>query len=168
MTFSFGAACIILSFTLEGMRRASLLIKRRQVLLECLRLCKWMETEVVDRRTSISEMIKLQREADTLLNDFLKQVEIELMSKPFHIAWKNAVLNNQSFNCLKEDDLKWLVKISLAFKNIHLDSVEKELKFTTSGIQARYEEACEYEMKFVKIYRTVGFMAGLLAVLLLI
>lgn len=50
MIYSIGTVCLILGFTLEGMRRASQLIRRRKELLECLRLCKWMEREVTDRR----------------------------------------------------------------------------------------------------------------------
>ncbi|MDZ5712134.1 stage III sporulation protein AB [Jeotgalibacillus haloalkalitolerans] len=168
MTYSFGAVCIILSFTLEGMRRASLLIKRRKLLLECLRFSKWMEREVADRRTSITEMISVQCQTSSLLTDFFKQVEAELATSPFHHAWKQTVINHQSFNCLKKEDLNWLVKISDAFRNIHIDSVEKELSFIIAGIQTRYEEALEFESKFVKIYRTIGFMTGLIAVLLLI
>lgn len=168
MTYSIGAVCIILSFTLEGMRRASLLIKRRQVLLECLRLCKWMEREIMDRRTSVSEMISVQCESGSILTELLKQVEFGMLTEPFHVVWKRAVLNHQVLKCLKKEDLNWLVKVSDAFKNIHIHSVEKDLSFTISGLQARYEEALEFEQKFVKIYRTIGFMAGLIAVLLLI
>lgn len=166
MIFSIGTVCVILGFTLEGMRRASLLIRRRQLLLECLRLCKWMEREVSDRRTSISEMIDAQCETGSTLSDFLRLVQKDMATAPFHLVWKQNV--SRYFTCLKKEDLNWLVKVSDAFKNIHIDSVEKELSFTIAGIQARYEEALDMEQKFVKIYRTIGFMTGCIAVLLLI
>ncbi|KIL48627.1 hypothetical protein KP77_22790 [Jeotgalibacillus alimentarius] len=166
--FSFGAACIILSFTLEGMRRASLLIRRRQLLLECVRLCKWMEREAVDRRATISEMVTLQKERESLLSDFLTQIENEIAEKSFDQVWKETVSTHSTFSCLSKEDTKWVEKISHAFNHIQLESLEKELKFITSGLQSAYDNACDNEGKFVKIYRTLGFITGLIAVLLLI
>ncbi|MBM7577557.1 stage III sporulation protein AB [Jeotgalibacillus terrae] len=166
--FSFGAACIILSFTLEGMRRAGLLIRRRQLLLEFVRLCKWMEREAVDRRATISEMVNTQKDRESLLNEFLKHIENEITVKPFDQVWKETVYTHSTFSCLKKEDIKWIEKISHAFNHIHLESLEKELKFITSGLQSAYDDACDNEGKYVKIYRTLGFMTGLIAVLLLI
>ncbi|TFD92253.1 stage III sporulation protein AB [Jeotgalibacillus sp. R-1-5s-1] len=169
MMFAIGAGCIVVSFTLEGMRRASILKKRRLVLLDIVRTCHWMLGEVSGRQTSMMEIIRYQQQSDSLLVPFFRALKANMgqEDKPLPEIWRETVVQTGEFSCLDAEDISWVMRVGEAFQGMNAEMVERDLNFTVSGLQARYEQALEREGKFVKMYRVAGVTCGLLAILLL-
>ncbi|KIL44366.1 stage III sporulation protein AB [Jeotgalibacillus soli] len=164
-----GAGLLVLGSGLEGWRRASLLDRRQRVLVEMAEAFTWMQNEIVKRQTPMIEIIHYQMKRDgevaVLFRLFLHHLTVTqlLLAE----AWQEATKEYSIVTVLHKDDLEWISRVGNAINQFDRTSIDKELVFVIHVLNSRQQEARNRSLQYGKLYKTIGWMGGVLAVLLL-
>lgn len=100
----------------------------------------------------------------TRAGEMLKNQNVLRASK----AWEKSVNENIKYTCLDEEDKMILINFGLNIGNSDLDGQVRNIKAVLQQLKMQEHKAEEIRIKNEPLYKKIGVLAGLAAVILLI
>lgn len=157
-----GAACICLGF------HAAWRLHRRDRLLQCfLGVTEQIKTEIGSRLTALPELLAGLKRDRPELSGFFTQIESQWNRDDylgFSEAWREAL---EELDLTLEDKLL-LAEIGNALGRYDADTQVVVLERTLNALRQQRDNAHELRRKNTKLYRVLGLVSGVIAVILII
>ncbi|NMA61936.1 MAG: hypothetical protein GX956_08640 [Firmicutes bacterium] len=167
----FAAALVVFSCGVMGLLAANSYAQRVRNLRELLSFIQLLESEVQFARTTLPEVIaKVIPHFSGVTKGFLKILHDSLITgqgQDFAIGWGQAVIYLRE-NGLPDQALGDLQDLGRILGCSDVTEQLKHLQLCSVRLQTALEEAKEEQNKQTKLWRYLGFSAGLLIVLLFI
>jgi len=129
-----------------------------------------LETEITYSLRPIGDVAaKLMQQLPKPINLFFKQLTEELnKGLPLQGAWKESVHKFWQGTALKKSEQDILLQFGVTLGQSDRENQEKHIHLALTHLEREEFEAREAQATYEKLWNTMGFLAGLLIVLLLI
>lgn len=166
-----GALVIILSCGLTGMLIARTYSLRPAELRSLQTALQMLETEISYAATPLAEALhSLAARSDRLVAPLFGYVLTELRTTPgctAHEAWEKALKRFYPQTSLRKSDLVILSNLGKALGISDRQDQARHLRLAREQIGAELSQAQNEALKHVKLWNYLGFLGGLVIVLLL-
>ncbi|GIO00127.1 stage III sporulation protein SpoIIIAB [Brevibacillus laterosporus] len=167
-----GAAIVVLvSASLIGIqlgKRYSDRVKELRALLHSLQM---LETEIVYGATPLSLAFeKISVRVTRSIGNLYKRASELLQTKAgesTQIVWQTALEQTWSLTALRKEEKEILKNLGYVMGNSDREDQKKHLQLTVFHLRGLEEEAKEEQLKYEKMYKNLGFLGGLLIVILM-
>jgi stage III sporulation protein AB len=167
-----GASLILLSMTLGGFHFAQKLSNRTRQLRELQMNLQLLETEIFYGSTPLeSAFKKISAQDSGAIGDLFKYCTIflqELDGATTYECWEKAVNKVKPRLALKQSELDWLHHFGKMIGTSDRSDQQKHLHLMMAQIKKIETEAREEQLKYEKMYKTLGFLSGALIVILML
>jgi stage III sporulation protein AB len=166
-----GAALIIFSTTWTGFDWAKKLNERPRQLRQLKVALQALEAEIVYGLTPLDEACyhlstQLTKPLNRFFEDFSKRLrEAETTAAD---AWFQSLEDVWSFTALKNGELEILKQFGATLGRHDREQQQKQIRLTLAHLDREVQEAIESQGKYEKMVKSLGFLSGLLLVILLI
>ncbi|WP_188694973.1 stage III sporulation protein SpoIIIAB [Pullulanibacillus camelliae] len=165
-----GSLLIILTSTAIGRMYAKRYRDRPRQLRQLRSALQVLETEITYSLRPIGEVAaKLVHQIPKPVNQFFKLLTDELeKGLTLQEAWKEAVGEFWPNTALKKNEQDILLQFGVTLGQSDRENQEKQIHLALTHLEREESEAREAQATYEKLWNTMGFLAGLLIVLLLI
>lgn len=166
-----GAILIILATTLTGFYYAGRLRDRTGQLRELQMALQMLETEICYGSTPLHMAFqKISKKNSGVISTLFGKCTYylqELDGATTFECWQQALEEIQSRLCLKKSEIEWLEHFGQIVGGSDRIDQTKHIQLMMAHLKKTEVEAKEEQIKHEKMYRTLGFLAGLLIVILM-
>lgn len=167
-----GAMLVILASTLIGYYSAERLKERTVQLRELQMALQMLETEIVYGSTPLYQAFhKISQKNNGLISLLFERCAYYLQAldgvTTFE-CWQAALKDVESKLALKKAELEWLYHFGQIVGGSDVNDQRKHIKLMLAHFQKIELEAKEEQKKHEKMYKTLGFLTGVLLVILMI
>jgi len=129
-----------------------------------------LETEITYSMRPIGDVaVQLMQQLPKPVNLFFKQLTEELnKGLTLQEAWNEAVYHFWQRTALKKNEQDILLQFGVTLGQSDRENQEKQIHLALTHLEREELEAREAQAIYEKLWNTMGFLAGLLIVLLLI
>lgn len=166
-----GAIFFILASSLIGYdlsRQLSLRTRQLRMLIYSLQM---IEAEMTYSQHSLRQIfINVEQKLTGPVGHFYKRLANGLV-KPvadFFALWTETLITLQQESALHKQEIDILNQFGINIGNHTVDQQMKQIKLTTYYLQQQLDEAVNQQNKYDKTIKSLGFLFGLLVVLILI
>ncbi|WP_202076680.1 stage III sporulation protein SpoIIIAB [Caldalkalibacillus salinus] len=167
-----GAGLVLLSSTLCGFQLAKRLSDRTLLLREIQMALQLLETEICYGSTPLQVAFQKVSVMDLGLISKMfgrcGQYFDELDGATTYECWEKTMHTYTPKLALKKAELEWLQHFGQIIGNSDRDDQRKHLQLMMAQFKKSETEARDDELKYEKMYKTLGFLAGALIVILML
>ncbi|NGQ94719.1 stage III sporulation protein AB [Brevibacillus sp. SYP-B805] len=167
-----GSAIILFSATMVGWQVGKLYAMRPVQLRTLLIALQMLETEIVYGSTPLHRaFVKIgRRMAKEIGGIFLTAAELmgtaEALST--QVCWQTAVEQHWSQTVLRKEEKDVLLNLGYVLGSSDRHDQQKHLRLTMTHLRGLEEEARLEQGKYENMYKSLGFLGGLLVVILML
>ncbi|WP_027417581.1 stage III sporulation protein SpoIIIAB [Aneurinibacillus terranovensis] len=166
-----GAAIILLSTTLAGLRVAGYFARRPLQIRQLRTALKILETEIVYGATPLyqalehianrlhGEVSRLFKTAARLLDNNDELTTYECFRKAIEQTWPHTAM--------KAPEKEMLLHLGTVLGQSDREDQKKHIELTIINLHSEENQAKENQAKYEKVAKSLGFLGGLLVVILL-
>ncbi|MFT8871084.1 MAG: stage III sporulation protein SpoIIIAB [Sporolactobacillus sp.] len=166
-----GALLVVAASTLIGFYLADRYSQRPRQLRQWRSALQSIEAEIVYGRVPIAELADhLARQLPQPLARFFSYLRDDLLSegKPLPHAWKTAIERFWPETALKEAEREVLLQFGAVLGTDDVENEKKHVRLAMSHLEREEAEARAEQITHERMMRSLGFLAGVLIVLVLI
>lgn len=166
-----GAGFIIFSTTLAGFEYARHLSLRPRQLRMFRTALQSLEAEIMYGHTPLHEATrKLSAQMPKPLSDFFNSFSTKLTSidTTVRIAWEESLKEIWRRTALKQSEFEILVQFGETLGKHDRLTEQKQIVVALTHLEREEEEARDKQQRYEKMVKSIGFLAGLLIVILLL
>lgn len=168
-----GAAVILFSSSMVGWQLGRHFAARPldiRTLITCLQM---LETEIVYAATPLHRALAKigERMRAGIGQIFLSAAELlvkEDEPQSTNESWRQAIEQNWSQTALRKTEKDILLTLGMVLGNSDRDDQQKHLRLAITHLQGLEEEARSDKERYEKMYKSLGFLGGLLVVILML
>lgn len=166
-----GALLLIITTTWLGFDWSNRLSNRPKQIRQIKNALQILEAEIVYSQLPLREaFINISRQIPEPTRSFFEEIGLSLQDKniDFYIVWKEKVdvlIKNSS---LAANEKEILYQFGRTIGQHDFYQQQKHIQLTLSHLERELEDAREEQYKYSKMAKSLGFLAGLFIVLLLI
>lgn len=166
-----GALMIIVSTTMIGFMLAKRVSERPRQLRMLKVALQAMEAEITYGLTPIltvaENLIKqLPRPISTFFEVFVETLENKAI--PLHEAWERSLKEVWPKTALKKGELEVMQQFGTTLGRHDRENQQKQIHLALSHLEREEAEAKDMQIKYESMFKSLGFLTGLLIVLVLI
>lgn len=166
-----GAAMVVAASGLSGLGIAGNYSRRPRELRTLRSALQMLETEVAYGATHLAEaLVQVAGRCDRLVEPLFSRAAAELSSSSgvtAALAWENALINYYPGTALKPQDLSILRSLGSSLGISDREDQVKHLHLTMEQIKTETAGAEEEAARNVKLWSYLGFLGGLMIVLVI-
>ncbi|MDR1736483.1 MAG: stage III sporulation protein AB [Oscillospiraceae bacterium] len=162
-----GAALIGIICVYTGFRAARGLASRADMLRAFIGVTEQMQREIGNRMTALPELIARLKSDRPQLSGFFGQIEEEWNKQDylgFAEAWRKALAPI----ALTPEDKLMLADVGGAIGRFDAETQVQTLENALISLREHQQSAEEFRRQNAKLYRTLGFTGGLIAIILVL
>ncbi|CAM3244307.1 stage III sporulation protein SpoIIIAB [Sporolactobacillus spathodeae] len=166
-----GALCIIAASTLIGFVLASRYNQRPRQIRQWRSALQSMEAEIIYGRIPVGELaVHLEKQLPQPISCFFQYLQDALFKEgyPLQDAWRQAVLHYWPQTAMKTAEREVVLQFGTTLGTGDVANQKKHIQLALAQLEAEENEARRDQATHEKMMRSLGFLAGLLVVLLLI
>lgn len=167
-----GFLLILASTTISGFYFAFRLKERCRQLRELLRILQVLETEIYYGSTPLASAFKqMGKQGEGAVARLFTRCAHYLEHTDgwtTYACWKRAIEDVKPRLALKEGDLEWLYHLGKVIGGSDRQDQHKHIRLIMTHLTQAEKEAEEEQAKQEKMYKTLGVLAGLLIVILML
>ncbi|KKE80656.1 stage III sporulation protein SpoIIIAB [Oceanobacillus caeni] len=166
-----GALLLISTTTWLGFDWSNRLSNRPKQIRQLKNALQILEAEIVYSQLPLKEaFLNISRQIPEPTRFFFEEIGLSLQDKniDFYIIWKekvDALINNSSL-AINEKEILYQFGRTIGQHDFYQQ--QKHIQLTLSHLERELEDAREEQYKYSKMAKSLGFLAGLFIVLLLI
>lgn len=166
-----GASLILLATTLVGIYFAKKLSDRTEQLRELLMSLQILETEICYGVTPLETAFKkMSFKESGIIGQLFSRCAYYFQSldgASTYECWTKSLTEITPKLALEKSELEWLAHFGQIVGNSDREDQQKHIQLMMTHLKNREVEAREEQLKYEKMYKTLGFLAGVLLVILL-
>ncbi len=167
-----GAAIILFSASMVGWQIGKY-YAYRPLQLRALILClQMLETEIVYGATPLSRaFVKIgHRVMKEVGHIFLTCAELLITNEgmPTQACWQSAIDKHWPATAMRKQEKEVLTSLGYVLGHSDREDQQKHLRLAVTHLRALEEEARMEQGKYEKMYKSLGFLGGLLVVILML
>ncbi|AIC95033.1 stage III sporulation protein SpoIIIAB [Shouchella lehensis] len=165
-----GALLIICCTTLYGFYQARLLQERPQHIRQLRSALQSLEAEIVYGQTPLAKAsINISKQLNGPVAALFKSFSLRLTERKAtaNKAWEAAIEDTWKSLSLKEKEKEVLLQFGATIGTMDRNHQQKQLKLTQTHLERDEEEARVIQARYEKMYKTLGVLAGLFIVILM-
>lgn len=165
-----GAILIILATTWTGFEASRHLSERPRQLRLLKSSLQSLEAEIMYGHTPLHEAsrklaLQLSKPLSWFFESFAKKLtESEATVKS---AWEESLSDVWKFTALKKGEFEIMKQFGETLGRHDRHSQQKQILLTISHLEREELDACEKQLKYEKMMKSIGFLSGLLLIILL-
>lgn len=166
-----GAALIMIACTWIGIEIARHLSKRPQQLRHFRSALQSLEAEIMFAHTPLEEAaIRLSKQLPQPINLFFRRFAENLRTSSTNVkdAWDESLHSIDHLLALKNTELEILEQFGETLGKHDRYQQQKQILLTLSHLEREEKEALQVQSKYEKMVKSLGFLAGLLLIVLLV
>jgi len=165
-----GAALILLATTWTGFETAKFLSDRPRQLRQLKTALRALEAEIMYGHTPLSEAAihiakQLSKPVSLLFEKFHQKLQSGEMSA--NEAWKSSVEETAKLTALKNAELEVLKQFGETLGQYDRIAQQKQIMLALVHLEREEQDALEKRTRYERMVKSLGFLAGLLLVILL-
>lgn len=166
-----GAAIVLLSTTFSGLRAAGYFARRPQQIRQLRTGLKLLETEIVYGATPLclaldhiarrlnGEVSQLFTAAASLLDENHTLTTDECFRQAIHQTWPATAM--------KESEKEIMLHLGTVLGQSDREDQKRHIELAIMNLDSEEKQAIEDQLKYEKVCKSLGFLSGLLIVILL-
>jgi len=165
-----GAILIILSTTWTGFEASRHLSERPRQLRLLKSALQSLEAEIMYGHTPLHEASrKLSEQMTKPLSWFFETFSKKLTETEttVHIAWEESLREVWNLTAFKQGEFEIMKQFGETLGRHDRHSQQKQILLTISHLEREEADASEKQMKYEKMVKSIGFLSGLLLIILL-
>src|SRR5690625_1985412 len=166
-----GAILILFTCTWVGLDIGKNYKRRPKQLKELLHALQMMEAEMVYSKEPIqSVLFQLSKQITPPLNQIFSSIAVELEQshKSLQDIWTTIVNNKWSQTAMGSKEKEIMIQFGQSLGVHNLEQQQKQIHLAKLHLQRELNDASDDEKKFASLFRTLGFLTGLLLMLIFI
>ncbi|MBB6448919.1 stage III sporulation protein AB [Geomicrobium halophilum] len=167
----FGAIFILLSMTAIGFEWARRLSGRSRQIRQLTTALQLLEAEVMYGHTPLPVIArKLERTFNQPLSLLFSTFASDLEQESIDVkeAWAKSIEANWSSTALRHKEKEALLQFGQTLGQHGRDEQQKYIQLTLAHLRAEEVEAREEQRKYERMAKSLGFLGGLLAIIVII
>ncbi|GAA0458022.1 stage III sporulation protein SpoIIIAB [Alkalibacillus silvisoli] len=166
-----GAIMILFTCTWVGIDIAKNYAKRPKEIRELLQALQIMEAEIVYAQEPIHRVLsyvskQLSPPVTYIFYDLAEQ--LMLGDTTLQVLWEQIITNQWRNTAMKSKEKEILMQFGQSLGLHNVEQQQKQIQLAKVHLQHELEDAQEEEKRFSGMFRTLGFLSGLLFVLIFI
>lgn len=166
-----GAACILLATTWIGIEVSRHLSQRPRQLRYFRSALQALEAEIMFGHTPLQEASeRLSKQMPFPINLFFEKFSRKLQQRDANVksAWDESLKDIKKLIALKQNDIEILSQFGETLGKHDRYQQQKQILLTMSHIEREENDALEIQSKYEKMVKSLGFLSGLLLIVLLL
>ncbi|WP_349407745.1 stage III sporulation protein SpoIIIAB [Pseudalkalibacillus sp. SCS-8] len=166
-----GALCIILATTWAGFEWAKRMQERPRQLRQLKVALQSLEAEIVFGMTPLYDAcIHLSKQMKEPLSLFFEQMANRLYTgrSTVQVAWEESLEVFQKHTALQKGEIEVLKQFGSTLGRHDREHQQKQIRLTIVHLEREEREAEEVQRRYETMVKSLGFLTGLLIVILLI
>ncbi|MBB5173082.1 stage III sporulation protein SpoIIIAB [Texcoconibacillus texcoconensis] len=166
-----GAIFIICASTGIGFALARNLKERTKQLRDMKQAITSLEAEMVYTMTPLAEAChRVSQQVPSPVSTFFSTFSDALQKgeSSAYQAWTKSLASLKAHSCLQQSDLDVILQFGASLGQQDLEQQQKQVKLTLSNIDRQELEASEKQKRSENMYKSLGFLGGLLMTIILI
>lgn len=166
-----GAIMIILATTWTGFEASRHLSERPRQLRLLKSALQSLEAEIMYGHTPLHEASrKLAAQLSKPLSWFFEAFSKKLTESETTVksAWEESLSEVWKFTAFKQGEFEIMKQFGETLGRHDRHSQQKQILLTITHLEREESDACEKQMKYEKMVKSIGFLSGLLLIILLI
>ncbi|MGC4376515.1 stage III sporulation protein SpoIIIAB [Fictibacillus sp. Mic-4] len=166
-----GAICILAASTWMGFELAKKVTDRTKQLRNFKVALQSLEAEIMYGLIPLDEaFLHLSEQLHGPTSDFFRMVSEKLTAKSTTVqqAWDEAINENRHQLALKNNELEILRQFGATLGRHDRQNQQKQIKLALTHLERELSEAKDAQVKYEKMFKSLGFLTGLLLIILLI
>ncbi|MGM9926217.1 MAG: stage III sporulation protein SpoIIIAB [Bacillus sp. (in: firmicutes)] len=166
-----GAACILIACTWIGFEFARHLSKRPKHLRLFRSSLQALEAEIMFGHTPLQEAaVRLSKSLPEPINRFFAAFAKELRQQDTNVktAWDNSLSAFRKVLALKQNEMEILMQFGETLGRHDRYQQQKQIILTMTHLEREETEALQVQSKYEKMMKSLGFLSGLLLIILLV
>lgn len=166
-----GAVFILIATTWTGFEAARHLSERPRQLRQLKSALQSLEAEIMYGHTPLHEASRrLAAQITKPLSWFFEAFSNRLMSSETTVkaAWEESLKEVWKLTALKQGELEILKQFGETLGRHDRTSQQKHIQLAITHLEREEADACDKQIKYERMVKSLGFLSGLLLVILLI
>jgi stage III sporulation protein AB len=167
-----GSAIILFSASMVGWQIGKYYAMRPLQLRTLLIALQMLETEIVYGSTPLHRaFVKIgHRMPGEIGHIFITAAELMVTAEALstHSCWQAAINQHWSQTALRKEEKEVLLNLGYVLGSSDRNDQQKHLRLTTAHLRGLEEEARMEQGKYENMYKSLGFLGGLLVVILML
>lgn len=167
-----GAVVILFSSSMVGWQMGRYYAFRPLDIRTLIISLQMLETEIVYGATPLHRALAKigERMRAGIGSLFLTASELLVKDEPLgtNECWRQAIEKNWGQTALRKTEKDILLTLGLVLGNSDRDDQQKHLRMAITHLQGLEEEARSEKQRYEKMYKSLGFLGGLLVVILML
>jgi len=166
-----GAVFILIATTWTGFEAARHLSERPRQLRQLKSALQSLEAEIMYGHTPLHEASRrLAAQLTKPLSWFFEGFSNRLMSSETTVkaAWEESLKEVWKLTALKQGELEILKQFGETLGRHDRTSQQKHIQLAITHLEREEADACDKQIKYERMVKSLGFLSGLLLVILLI
>ncbi|MGM9927360.1 MAG: stage III sporulation protein SpoIIIAB [Bacillus sp. (in: firmicutes)] len=166
-----GAACILVACTWVGMEASRQISQRPKQLRYFRSALQALEAEIMYGHAPLQEAaVRLSKQLPKPVNMFFQTFAEKLQGQEVTVkaAWDESFVELQPLLALKENEVEILSQFGETLGKHDRYQQQKQIILTMSHLEREENEALQYQNKYEKMVKSLGFLGGLLLIILLV
>lgn len=167
----FGAAVILVATTWIGFELSRNLSQRPRQLRYFRNALQALEAEIMFGHIPLQEAsVRLAKQLPQPLKKFFEcfSIKLQLQDTNVKTAWDESLKEIKGLLALKNNDLEILSQFGETLGKHDRFQQQKQISLTMTHLEREEEEALQSQIKYEKMFKSLGFLSGLLVIVLLI
>ncbi|WP_077621606.1 stage III sporulation protein SpoIIIAB [Sediminibacillus massiliensis] len=166
-----GAMILLIATSWAGIEFAKKLTDRPKQIRQLKNALQVMEAEILYSHATIAEAcISVARQLPRPVSEFFEKVGVELgkRNRDLYEIWVENLDDIWQFVSLRENEKEILRQFGRTLGQHDFIQQQKHIQLALSHLERELQEALEQQNRYSKMVKSLGFLTGLLLVLLLI
>ncbi|WP_019241312.1 MULTISPECIES: stage III sporulation protein SpoIIIAB [Bacillus] len=166
-----GAALILIASTVIGFEISRHLGKRPKQLRYFITALQALEAEIMFGHMPLQEAsYRISKQLPFPLNKFFHLFSDKLKQTDASVKnmWETCFIELKDFLALKQNDIEILAQFGETLGKHDRYQQQKQILLTMSHIEREENEALQHQKKYEKMVKSLGFLTGLLLIILLL
>lgn len=166
-----GAILILFTCTWVGLDIGKNYNKRPKQLKELLHALQMMEAEMVYSKEPIQRVLfQLSKQLTQPLGQIFQAIAegLEQSHESLQTIWTDIVNKKWSLTAMSHKEKEIMIQFGQSLGVHNLDQQQKQIHLAKLHLQRELSDAADDERKFASLFRTLGFLTGLLLMLIFI
>lgn len=166
-----GASLILIVCTVIGFEISSRYRQRPKQIRQFRTALQALEAEIMFGHIPLKEAsIRLSKQLPSPINQFFDHFSqlLDISDIQVKTAWNNSLENITGFTDLKKSDIEILSQFGETLGKHDRYQQQKQIKLTMAHLEREEDEALDMQGKYEKMVKNLGFLIGLLIIILLI
>lgn len=167
----FGGLLIVISASLMGVIKASVYKNRANELRELVLILQLLETEICYMSNILRDALLncARAKNDSRASIFFKAAAELLADREMTSAeaWDKSIRDNLKSTSLKEEDAEILAGLGGTLGTSDYEGQVKNIRFVIKQLEVQISKADADSVKYQDMYRKLGFLSGIAAVVIL-